>query len=317
MAAPLHQSTLRNLRNTRDLRAEIVSLAAQLAAAGEVQGRMIVIDPAIHEATIRKEWDSLMPAIAPSVRARMHLDIERSGKSDERLPSDTVPLERPNFRYEILRLLIEADLRGEKMSVKQMIGSIEASQTPVRTALEGLRSAGMVEEKGATLYVRPEDVTTELLAKAGAVPTTLRFRFEQGARIKPPAHLLQRCLPLLKPVADNSGWGRMALSGVAAAREDVPALDLIGLPRLDLVAQLSHRISRFETGLLRQLDDGLEYEPSVLVPAPVVITIVRAKLMRARHDNDRVSALKSDVFLSLLDIGLRDQALQYARAVRE
>lgn len=316
MSTPLRQSTLRNLRNTRDLRADIVSLAAQLAADRDAEGRMTVIDPVINEATIRREWDSLMPAIAAKVRARMHLVVERSKEAGNSARPDVVSLDRPNFRYEILRLLIEADLRGEKVSVKQMIGWIEASQTPVRAALDALRSAGVVEEKGAALYVRLEDVTTDLLAKTGALPKTLRFRFEQGAQIKPPAHLLKRCLPLLKRKSQDSGWGRMALSGVAAAREDVPALDLIGLPRLDLVAQLPHRTSHFEAGLLRQLDDGLEYEPSVLAAAPVVVTIVHARLMHARHHGDVSMALQSDVFLSLLDMGLRDQALHYAKTVR-
>ena len=81
--------------------------------------------------------------------------------------------------------------------------------------------------------------------------------------------------------------------------------------------QLPHKEKQFKAGLLKQLDDGLEYEASVLASAPVVVTLVRANLMRARLDGKASVAPKGDVFLSLLDMGLREQALQYAKAVRQ
>ena len=51
MSTPLHARTLRNLRNTRDLRAEMLSLAAELAADSQAEGQVRVIDSAITEAT--------------------------------------------------------------------------------------------------------------------------------------------------------------------------------------------------------------------------------------------------------------------------
>lgn len=313
MSPAIHTRTLPGLRNTRDLRAEMLSLAAELALTRHASGRIVVIDPIIAEKTIRKEWGHLLPAIVPEVRARLSLGFE---ESSHRREPDAVRLERASYRYEILRMLIEADLRNEKVSVRELISLIQASQTPVRTALEELRAAGIVQEKGTALHLHAEDLTTELLAKAGALPQHLRFRFEQGAQIKPPAQLLQRCLPLLEKSPNNTGWGRIALSGVAAARADVPRFDLVGLPRLDLVAQLPHREKYFQAGLIRQLDDGLAYTASVLASAPVVVTIVRANLMRARLRSNSSQAPSSDVYLSLLDMGLREQALQYIQAMR-
>ena len=64
VSAPLHTRTLRNLRNTRDLRAEMLSLAAELAADSQAEGQVMVIESVITEATIHKEWESLLPAIA-------------------------------------------------------------------------------------------------------------------------------------------------------------------------------------------------------------------------------------------------------------
>lgn len=309
----MRERTLRNLRNTRDLRAEILSLATELAALEGSDAQLIVINPVISEVTIRKEWQAAIAAIAADIRARMHLRVE---STRQRAEPDAVPLGKTNYRHEVLRMLIEAQLRDEKLTVKDMVGLTEASQTPVRAALDGLRAAGVVQKNGAALHLRLEDITTALLAKLDALPKVLRFRFEQGARTKPAAELLQRCRPLLRESLDNDGWGRMALSGIATAVEDVPTLDIIGLPRLDLVAQIPHGITRFSTNLLRQLDDGLEHETNVLAPAPVAVTIVRAKLMRARLHDKTVQAPKSDIFLSLLNLDLREQALHYARAVR-
>ena len=69
MPVSRHTRTLKGLRNTRDLRAEILSLAAELAGVEDAAGRMIVIDPIIAGATIRKEWDNLLPAIVPGARS--------------------------------------------------------------------------------------------------------------------------------------------------------------------------------------------------------------------------------------------------------
>lgn len=76
MAGSFHR-TLRQLRNTRDLRADILSLAADLTASGDAgDGRLTVIAPVISEATVREEWNRLLPAIVPEVRERMVLAIE-------------------------------------------------------------------------------------------------------------------------------------------------------------------------------------------------------------------------------------------------
>ncbi len=322
MASPA-EKTLRHLRNTRDLRAEILSLAATLVATPE-RGRLTVVDPAISEATVRDEWHRLLPALAPGVRRRMSLSIEQeanalvdkhSGNRDE---SDVLLLDRPNYRHEVLRLLLGANLDdGGPQPIKGLMEKIGASQTPIREALAKLRPAGIVRSRGRGVEVIAEDVTAELLAKIRALPQTLRFRFERGARIKPPAALLKRALPLLRPPA-RTGWGEMSLSGTPVAQSDAPSLDLMGVPRLDLVAHVSRDGKTFDATRIRLLDDGLEPEPSILAPAPVVVTLVRAEARFTRDaglEHARC-AYPMDVFLSLLDLGLREQAMQYARAMR-
>ncbi len=322
MDAPLRR-TLHQLRNTRDLRAEILSLAASLLAT-PTDGELIITDPVISPATVRREWQQLLPALAEDVRGRMTLVIEpatsRLGEKrvDYEIGAPLQQLQKPNYRFEILRQLLRADLENAgPQPVRALLDAIGASQTPIRAALAELGEAGIVRRRGRSYAVRAEEISAELLAKLHAAPQVLRFRFERGAQIRPPAVLLQRALTLLA-VASPDGWQDLALSGVAVARADVAQLDLLGLPRLDLLAQLPRAVQTFDPLLLRRLDDGLEPEPSVLAPAPVVVTLVRADAAALRDaplDGAR-SARSADVYLSLLEQGLAAQALQYAKAVR-
>ncbi|WP_257386940.1 hypothetical protein [Tahibacter caeni] len=315
--------TLHQLRNTRDLRAELLSLAASLLGT-RGGAELVVTDPLISEATVRREWEQLLPALASDLRERLILVVEsnapRLGEkhADYEVGSGLQQLQRPNYRFEILRQLLRADLdNAGPQPVKALLEAIGASQTPIRAALAELREAGIVRQRGRSVAVRAEDVSVDLLAKLQAAPQSLRFRFERGAQIKPPALLQQRAAVLLGSTGPT-GWRELALSGVAVARADVASFDLLGLPRLDLLAQLPRAAQTFDTMLLRLLDDGLEPEPSVLAPAPVVVTVTRADTTFLRDipvDGAR-SARAMDVYLSLLDQGLAAQALHYAKALR-
>jgi hypothetical protein len=112
------------------------------------------------------------------------------------------------------------------------------------------------------------------LSRLGAPPQVLRFRFERGARIKSPADVVKRAEPLLGPKGPGS-WTLFSLSGTPVTQSDAPASELIGTPRLDLVAHVS-RHETFDAGVIRLLDDGLEPAPNPLASAPVVVTLVRA-----------------------------------------
>lgn len=312
--------TLLHLRSTRDLRAEMLALAAELQH-HDGRGQLIVRNPAISHDTVQQEWDRMLLPIAEQVRNRMFLEIQLehdTGPSAPRKPIEAIPLARPNYRHEILRILLDADLSGKPPpSILELIQDIGASQTPVRAALDELKSSGLVRATPRGVAVRAEDVTLETLARVRAMPQTLRFRFERGANTKPPATLLERSRALLSE-SYGGAWSTLALSGVAAAQIDMPAIDIAGIPRLDLVAIVPRRQKNLDAGLLRMLDDGLEPQHSVLEPAPVVVTLVRSQLNKLRYGAPQGPryAATSDVLLSLLDLGLREQSREYLKAVR-
>jgi hypothetical protein len=293
-----------------------VSLAADLVG-NNAPGQLKVADSAISSSTVSEEWERLLRALDPGIRKRMRLDIEPNSKRQN--PQHHIRVDRPNYRYEVLRLLLGASLTPSGSdSLKGLVGRIGSSQTPIREAILELKRAGVVHVSGRALRVEPEEISLELLARIGAQPQKLRFRFERGARIKTPAALVDRVLPLLIQTDSSSEWAKIALSGAAAAHAELPQIDLMGIPRLDLVAQLPREAKYFDGNILRQLDDGLELEPNVLGPAPVVVTLIRANtpfIGVPALSNARCS-FPTDIFLSLLDMGLRDQALQYARSLR-
>ena len=311
----------------------MLSLAAKLATRGHAEGRMIVLNPVISSATVRKEWDESLPAIASGVRERMTLTIEErdasAGKAIQRGENGIVALDKPNYRFEVLRLLLGASLERDgpqpEASIAAhiegtqvgLVNALGVSPTPVRAALEALKNANLIRSL-RWLEIEPEALSMEQLSRLGALPQTLRFRYERGARIKPPRELLNRAEHLLGPNG-RSIWQSLSLSGTPVAQMEAPALDLIGMPRLDLVAHIPREEMTFDTNAMRLLDDGLELEPNVLAHAPVVVTLVRAG---TRFDRDGGNGLircahPCDVFLSLLDMGLREQALQYAKAMRK
>ncbi len=304
---------LARVRSTRDLRAEILDLAAT-AVEGNRPARLDVISPAISAHTVQAEWNRVMPAFDAAVRRLISITIneERPATRDA-----TIALAKPNYTYELLRLLVGASLEDDgPQPLAGLMEKIGASQTPIRAALMSLRDAELIPNT-RWIEVLPEQLSTETLSRIGATPQTLRFRFERGAQIKSPDLLLDRVRSLLQPVGPAE-WREFALSGVPVAQMDVPSLNLVGTPRLDLVAHLGRDVDSFDPDLVRWLDDGLEPESNVLAPAPVVITVVRAKQVFTRDLGDPLvrCARPMDVLLSLLDLGLRDQAIQYAKAMR-
>ncbi|WP_374604406.1 hypothetical protein [Arenimonas sp.] len=316
------ERTLSGLRSKRDLRAEILDLAAKASETGKA-GRLVVIQPLVASSTVQAEWDRLIPVLATGIGQALTLEIVQLPLSQrvdqDRRADERVELQRPNYKHEVLRVLVGASLEGEgEQPLRGLIQKVGVSQTPVRAAVAELKRAGLLSPwtRSPVLEVVPEDMSLALLAKVQALPQTLRLRFAQGARLKSPAQLLDRVMSLLGHNAPAS-WKDMALSGVPVAREEVPKLDIVGVPRLDLVAHVPRDAEALDIGLFRELDDGLELEPSVLAPAPVVVTLIRGSesFFRGGPGGARWAA-QPDVFLSLLDQGLRDQAIEYAKAVR-
>lgn len=314
--------TLSSLRSARDLRSEILALATELVGS-DAQGQLLVRTPLISPATVQRVWDGAMSALEPSIRRRMNVVIDRSPPLRGR-PTPTggwgiMQLDRPNFRYEVLRQLVGTSLGGGGLqSVGNVAEKIGASQPTVRAALAVFQQAGLCRRWKAHYEVDAKDVSVEYMAQLGALPQTPRFRFAQGTYPRPPAELVSRAMLLLGPEGPPA-WAPFALSGNPVALANVPEVDLLGTPRLDLAAYAPKEARSMDVReALRLLDPRLEPEANVLAPAPVVVTLVRAKPRTNQHavDEQVRCVAPTDVLLALLEVGLREQAYQYAQGLK-
>jgi len=311
------ESILRNLRSTRELRAEMLALAARVSNSGDI-ATLRLVAPRLLESTLREEWREHLQALKPERAARLLLQIESHRSVGRPAAAGSAVQARPNDRHAVLRLLladaIAARTRAPRRPALTQTGLAEAlglSLTPIRSTLRVLAEVGLIPAMRRPV-LHPEAVSTEVLARINALPITFRFRFARGAQIRTPASLLRRALDLLAD-ADNTSWQRLALSGTVVALAQVPTLDLLGVPRLDLLLQDQPDRPVPIEPLIRALDDGLEPEPNRLAPAPVCLTLSRGVLMRLRiGDVGPVHcAHPADVFFALLDLDRRDLVIDY------
>lgn len=316
------EHTIARLSSTRDLRAAILEVALACAESGTCRTLMLA-DPAISDMAAKREWQSALSVLDPSVRDRLSLRIDRTRAAGRgSLPRERasyLPLKRPNYRYEVLRLLAEADLTGEgDIPVSCLVSRLGASQTATRAAIRALMAAGVVQGWGGYYGVRVEDLLPSVLAQVEALPQQLRFRLARDTSHEAIARILDKASLLLGPEGPPGGRS-FAVSGLAAASCDVPELNRGDIHRLDLVVRVPRSAKVFNQELMQVLHSlgDLEQETNVASSAPVVVTLVRGERFTIRPGG-RWSrrAGPADVLLSLMDFHQHESFLSYAHAMK-
>lgn len=312
---------LSKLQSTRDLRAEILALAYAISANGK-RACLELRDSRIGAAAIDKEWAQSLGVLSPEIAARMYLaqipktDEGSATKSGFEISDDFVPIDRPNYRFEVLRWLITAAALQGAQSVKSLEKLTHASRTPIEAALNALEEARLVTKVGRGQYsVRPEDITQDVLAKLQAFPQTIRFRYGLGSVPKPPGHLLPQVNRLTRASRSKSWLHDIYLSGVAGAYAVDHRMDLMGIPRIDLVMPVRSQTQAVDTAFMRDLDDGLEPDRSLFGHAPVVVTLVHSQHVTEGESNGRLAS-PGDIFLSMIDLGLKGPAMEYIKGYK-
>jgi hypothetical protein len=312
----MKEVVVENVRSARDLRAAIVKLAVDLGSSD--RGRLYVSKSQLSHANIQQIWKEVSGVLAPAVLRRMEYVISEEPDEAFFVDPDQHANTRPNYRYELLRLLLHATFEGGNLLMGEAIDKIGASETPVRRAAGELRRFGLLAEKprGLELAIKIPELTWEVLNATQAAPQQLRFRFARGAQIRRPQDLLKRATQMVRGKRPDE-WNTMAISGVAAALDERSDLDIIGIPRVDLIAQVDRQFGFFDTYALHKLNPGLEREEKGLVPAPVVVSITHGNELLCRSRKVTRIASHADVYLSLLSSGFPDVARQYAKRVRK
>jgi len=313
-------------KSTRDLRAAVVDMAASLLERPDEEAVLTIKDLRMSRDTVQNEWDRILKTFRGDVQSRLTLTFDEPSRpatekvifpATRRLKS--IRLDPPNFRFEVLRQLIGADIaRRDPMSVAQLVKMTGASHFTVRKVLDFLTKRGVVRQSNPTnarYAVIATEMTRELLGVVHALPQMLRFQYEAGARPRSTPELVER-FEKMQDLKIAKGWENLALSGVSATNPyRLPTVDLLGVPRLDLCAYVGKDAKMFDASMVRMLDDGLEYVPDVRANASLVISIVQSD-PEFNHPLGLNTAWRHaqgcDIYMAMLDAGLREQAVQFA-----
>jgi len=308
---------IKNLRSARDLRSAIVDLAISLVESHDDLAHLTISGSQLSTAKVQAEWGRALRVLDKGIQDRLRYQIVEEDQRATAGGSKKLVLSKPNYRYEIVRQLLHAQFEQGSASLPMgtLIKAIGVSETPIRKAIYDLRRFGLLSprERRIELKEGAGSLSWEALAAAEATPQVLKFRFGRGTQIRTPPYMLERAVPLLEVHRSEDEWQKMSLSGVPVAQRDFPQIDIFGIPRLDLQLRAGE-VPAFYAHDMHKLVDGLELEENRLEPAPVVVMVTRSRAQLEREGDGNVrEAAKCDVFISLLNSGLRDQAIQYAR----
>jgi hypothetical protein len=151
---------------------------------------------------------------------------------------------------------------------------------------------------------QPRDLQ-RLLSLSDHARATMRFADRSGQPRAPESHL--RRLEKLATLRPLTG---IAIGGVIGARHYLPALDLVGTPRLDL--SIHHGAHINPTSIAAQIDPALVVQPDPDLPADLVIhTIRHADPLFAPGSGPLPIADRVECLLDLYEARLELQATQF------
>lgn len=320
----VHARVLRDVAAARILRSEL--LAAATAAARAQTGRtetLRLVSPSLSESRIEEEWRAAVDVLRPKVLKRLSLQVAfADGRTRIFGAHQGPPLERAavvrdaarglrlpqrDMAFAIEKLLMWAWLtRKGPLTRKWLERTAGCTYPTVARVVKRLGSAlRRHTDRRIELTHVPRGEWVRLLGIASEARCTLRFADTSDQR-SDAARLLRR-LTLAAPTG-------VAVAGVAGARHYHPALDLVGLPRLDLAVHAPRREADID--FLRRLDPALTQVTDPDAPALVVLHFVRHReALFVPSQSSLPWADPVECILDLHEAGLQSQASELLEAL--
>lgn len=306
----------------RDLRAGVAQLALRALEYPNAKGVLLILRTRMSEAGIRAEWERLQAVLASGIAARLGLVVVLD-QGVMVVPDDpalrriveavakvgTVARRaRVDRSFEVMRVLIESWLLGRgRIAIGELQRQTGLSHPTVSKGLAALGDTlERKSDRSVMLRSLPREQWSQLLALATTVRQTTAFVDESG-RGGDPQRLLDR-LSRVRPAG-------VAVGGVIAARHWHPALDLHGLPRLDVSVYAP--AGQMDTGFVERLDPALVPAPAGVPSLLVVHAVPRAESLFANRDEGGLPiADPVEVLLDLHELRLVEQAEALLRHLR-
>lgn len=309
-----------DLHSFRNLRAALLQLAYYITEETDEYGALVLVNPRITDAALRKEWQLIERTLRPAIVKRLALAVRRNAEisaiAGELKPSLSrqllthvdreargQPYRAPQSSDAILLVLLNQwFLRKGPMTTQWLIQAVGCSYPTAANALRRLEHViRRSSDRRFQLWGFPAEEWQRVVANRERAHPTLHYADRSGQR-RSAESLLQRAAGLER---DD-----IAVGGVIAARHYYPALDLRGTPRLDLT--LHSPDGRADLSFVEQLDPALERTSGKDESAGLAIHVLRrqASFFETTGDGlpwaDRVATL-----LGLYDARLEPQAKEF------
>jgi hypothetical protein len=303
----------RGAQSIRNVRAGILALAYQLAEDRSARGLLVLSGSNITRPRLEREAQLLRGVFRSDVVDRIALVTEEDGRfaglprdigpeAQQRLEeelSSRAPARRTRLaRYRVLEVLLhEWLLDGGPMTTESIMGILGASYPAVAAALREYEHVlARTSDRQVQLHRFPAEEWAELVAISPRLRSTTRFVDRSGAP-RSPESLLRRLA--------RSGRDDIAVGGAIAARHYLPAIDLMGTPRLDLAVHAETLDSR----IIEEIDPALEPTARRDEPATVVVHLTeRRESLFVRGDEGLLLVDPVDCLLDLHEARLESQA---------
>ena len=315
--------TLRDTAAAQVLRAELMAMASRVALDTSRTATLRLVRPRISEERLEEEWRAAAGALRPAVLSRLSLQavfadgrsrvfgasraLPPEARAGEALRARGIRLPPRDLSFVVEKLLVWAWItRRGPLTRKWLEDAAGCSYPTVASVVERLGSVVRRHpDRRIELTHVPREEWARLFALSGEARSVMRFADRSG-QPESPAALLRR----LGKVAPDG----VAVGGVAGARHHHPALDLVGLPRLDLSIHAPTRDT--EIGFVNRLDPALKQVKDSAEPAQLVLHFVRhAEALFTPNTGGLPWADPVECLLDLNEGGLQAQALEFMDAL--
>ena len=254
-----------DLHSFRNLRAALLQLAYYVSDETDNRGVLVLVNPRITEAALKKEWGLIERTLHPAILRRLALAVRRDSQIAaiagtlkpalakqllSNVDQEAQPYRAPLSSSPDAILLVLLDqwfLRKGPMTTQWLMQAVGCSYP---TAANALRRLGHVirrfPDRRFQLWGFPAEEWQRVVANHERAHPTLHYADRSG-QPRSAESLLRR--------ARNLDRGNLAVGGVIAARHYYPDLDLRGTPRLDLT--LHSPDGRAGLSFLEKIDPAL------------------------------------------------------------
>lgn len=305
--------------STRDLRAEVLTLAIRAQDAARSPLRLVILNSRMSATRLRSEWEACIGVLDGDVRAKLRLSAVAAGGERVVFPEgDAGPVgftspsvarvKRVDRSMEVLKILLYRWLfRLGSLPVQDLQQRTGLTYPTVAKQLLTLgASVARSSNRSVALQSFPQTPWSELLVMAPRLRQTMMYTDTSG---RPPdiAYLSRRLAGLR---AES-----VVVGGVLGARHHHPGIDMVGVPRLDLCVHAPD--GRMNTEFIPALDPALALTPHPHEAHVVVHAIHRSSFSPVGTPDAGGWADPVEVLMDLHDLRLFEQADALIHHLRE